>query len=105
MRLPSIKTLEQITHDRVGARRVRKILEQHTYSYARSSGYALRECDHLIVRGGNGVEHINSGHNTKSPAIDYVNCGDPYTTTLMYVWGRGYVVGCWGDIVERGKYD
>lgn len=106
MSLPSIKTLATITHDRAGARKVRKILEEHTYSYAHSSGYdALRECDHLIVRGGNGVEHIEKGHNAKSPAIDYVNCGDPYTTTLMFVAGRGYVVGCWGDIVERGLYD
>ena len=51
-----------------------------------------------------GVEYIPHGHNAKSPAIEYCNSGDTYTTTLMFVNGR-YRVGCWGDIVERGDYD
>lgn len=98
MNLPSIKTLEQIAHDRDGARRMRKFLESGFSAHS-----VLLACDQFI-RKGCGVEHIPRGNNAKSPAIDYVNCGDTYTTTLMYVHGRGYVVGCWGDIVERGDY-
>jgi hypothetical protein len=51
-----------------------------------------------------GVEYIPSGKNQKSPAIDYVNSGDTYDVTLMYVHYRGFKVGSWGDIVERGNY-
>lgn len=51
-----------------------------------------------------GVEYIPHGHNDKSPAIEYCNAGDTYTTTLLFVNGR-YRVGSWGDIVERGHYD
>lgn len=69
-----------------------------------------RACDALegcndYIRKACGVEHIDRGRNSKSPAIDYVNCGDTYITTLMFVHGRGFVVGCWGDIVERGDYE
>lgn len=51
-----------------------------------------------------GVEYIPAGHNSKSPAIEYCNAGDTYTTTLLFVNGS-YRVGDWGSIVERGNYD
>lgn len=51
-----------------------------------------------------GVEYISPGHNEKSPAIEFLNTGDPYTATLLFIRGV-YRVGCWGDIVERGNYD
>jgi hypothetical protein len=50
-----------------------------------------------------GVEYIEKGSTAKSPAIEYLNAGDTYAATLLYVNGR-YRVGCWGDIVERGNY-
>ena len=50
-----------------------------------------------------GVEHQTAGSNRRSPAIDFLNTGDPYELTLLYVRGR-FRVGCWGDIVERGNY-
>ncbi len=56
------------------------------------------------ITGCYGVETIAAGSNARSPRIEYCNAGDPYATTLMYVSGRGYVVGCWGDIVEKGNY-
>lgn len=106
MRLPSIKTLATITHDMAGAMCVRRMLEDDA-NCSLCSTYPhklLAQVSHYI-RKGCGTESIPKGHNAKSPAIDYVNCGDPYITTLMFVVGRGYVVGCWGDIVERGNYD
>lgn len=51
-----------------------------------------------------GVEYIPAGSNKRSPAITYLNTGDCYDLTLMYVNGR-FRLGCWGDIVERGNYN
>jgi hypothetical protein len=51
-----------------------------------------------------GVEHIYRGSNKRSPSIDYLNTGDSYELTIMYVRGR-FRIGCWGDIVERGNYN
>jgi hypothetical protein len=53
---------------------------------------------------GYGVEYIAKGHNAKSPAIEYINFGDTYDITLMYLNSR-YIVGSWGNIVERGNYE
>ena len=50
-----------------------------------------------------GVEYIPAGRNRRSPSIEYVNAGDTYLDTILWTRGR-YVVGCWGDIVERGNY-
>ena len=55
------------------------------------------------IMDGHGVEYIPAGRNRRSPAIEYINMGDTYRTTIMMVRGR-YVVGCWGYIVERGNY-
>ena len=123
MRLPSIKTLR----DRIErpyrlpdgtAEAIRAILECKTVeSVCEISGAASRmvgSCYHRPslpvkleaingIMDGCGVEYIPAGRNRRSPAITYVNVGDPYLTTLMWVRGR-YVVGCWGDIVERGNY-
>ena len=55
------------------------------------------------IMDGHGVEYIPAGRNRRSPAIEYINMGDTYLTTIMMVRGR-YVVGCWGYIVERGNY-
>jgi len=59
---------------------------------------------------GCGVEYIPAGRGRRSPAICYVNLGDTYDTTALYVkTNRGaggcFRVGSWGDIVERGNYE
>lgn len=51
-----------------------------------------------------GVEYINKGKNRKSPSITYLNTGDSYGLTILYVKGR-FRVGDWGSIVEIGNYD
>ena len=50
-----------------------------------------------------GVEFIAAGSNKRSPSIEYVNVGETYRDTVLWTRGR-YIVGCWGDIVERGDY-
>lgn len=120
MNLPSIKTLKTITPDR--AKELRSVLEitkrsdletlLATGKYPATDAYTgpcsitkikLSIADEIL--GTCGVEYIYAGHNAKSPAIEYCNTGDSYAWTLMYVSGKGYRVGCWGDIVERGNYD
>lgn len=32
--------------------------------------------------------------------FNYCNAGDTYNTTLLYIPGKGFRVGCWGDFVE-----
>ena len=70
---------------------------------------------HLIVRamegaerryvdlGTFGVEYIERGRNQRSPAITYLNAGDTYEWTILYINGQ-FRVGCWGGIVEKGNY-
>ena len=50
-----------------------------------------------------GVEFIPAGGNKRSPSIEYINVGETYRDTVLWTRGR-YIVGCWGDIVERGSY-
>lgn len=124
MRLPSIKTIR----DRIerpyrlpegNAEAIRSILECKTVeAVCELSGAASRmfgACYHRPslqsvkleaindLMEGCGVECIPAGSNKRSPAIEYVNVGDTYMDTIMWTRGR-YVVGCWGDIVERGNY-
>lgn len=51
-----------------------------------------------------GVEGMQEGNNQRSPGFDYLNTGDSYELTIMYIRGR-FRIGCWGDIVERGNYN
>ena len=51
-----------------------------------------------------GVEHIPHGKNKKSPEITYLNTGETFGLTILFVNGQ-YRLGAWGDIVERGNYD
>lgn len=53
---------------------------------------------------GHGVEGQSAGTNAKSPQFKYVNMGDTYDMTIMYIYGRGFKVSDWGTIVERGNY-
>jgi len=112
--IPSIKTLmnlrdftnQPITRDQ--AKHIRRIMHravtraEKRLLYPQSSHRgALAAIDAIL--NGCGVERIEQGSNRRSPAIDYVNMGDTYDTTVMVVRGR-FRVGCWGDIVERGNY-
>jgi hypothetical protein len=97
---PSIKTIEKgLKIERKVAQQIRRIMEgpSHIDGHTR-----LHRIDVLI--GSYGVECIPHGHNLKSPTIYYCNKGDTYAITVLKVNGR-FRIGCWGDIVERGKYD
>jgi len=112
--IPSIKTLmnlrdftnQPITRDQ--AKSIRGIMERAVTRaekhllYPHSSHRGALAAINAVLNGC-GVERIEPGNNNRSPAIDYVNMGDTYDTTVMIVRGR-FRVGCWGDIVDRGNY-
>lgn len=54
---------------------------------------------------GHGVEGQSAGTNAKSPSFEYVNMGDTYTATILYVYGRGFRISDWGTLIERGNYE
>lgn len=93
---------------RIARRAMNRLLSEPEYQYSHRS-FAVRDALLLTEAacpdlGTFGVEGIERGHNQRSPAIEYLNAGDTYEITLLYVRGQ-FRVGCWGDIVERGHYD
>lgn len=97
---PSVKAIRQAFGQRLMrgyATRIRRIMEDSP-----NTPGALARIDNIL--GTHGVEYIQQGHDSKSPAILYCNAGDAYSTTIMKVNGR-FRIGCWGDIVERGSYE
>jgi len=109
-RLPSVKTLAEVFGDR--AKEARKILEMTREELATLPAgearikeclnppktYNVRmNCLNAICDGSFGVEgfQLDNGE-----WCDYLNTGDTYTPTLLYVFGK-YRVGCWGDIAEK----
>lgn len=93
---------------RVARRALNKLRDSDDYRYCHDS-FAVRDAMLLAEAacpdvGTFGVEYVPEGNNSRSPAIDYLNSGDTYELTLLYVNGR-FRVGCWGDIVERGNYN
>lgn len=117
VRLKYAKQFQESSHTRGdyvkrAARFSRKIFNvlSETADYAHShDSFAVR--DAMLAAefffpdlGTFGVEHIREGKNSRSPAIDYLNSGDTYGMTVLYVSGR-FRAGCWGDYAERGNYD
>jgi hypothetical protein len=115
---PSVKTIAAIRPDgkplepaAVAAVRAAMVAVERLDYFDRKPSHvrqALETIDTAI--GGYGVEYIPAGRGSRSPAIYYVNLGDTYDTTALYVkTNRGaggcFRVGSWGDIVERGSYE
>lgn len=101
---PSEKTIlaafkDLWTHDgrdpKVSARRLKQAL-------AGSWKAAMEEANTLL--GGHGVEYLPAEDDDfrSAKGVEYVNMGDTYTTTLLYDrTSRRYIIGSWGDLVER----
>lgn len=113
-RLPSIKTLDAAFPGK--GKELRLALESIAYCdslpvvqdlirscYHRPSTSHRRMVALDSIAETMGVEYIAEGEGSKSPAIEYLNTGDTYTPTILYVNGS-YRVGSWGDLVERGSY-
>ena len=84
-------------------RKLDELRELDEYRYCHDS-FAVR--DALLIAearfvdiGTFGVEYIPRGGNQRSPAIDYLNAGDAYDLTVLYVNGQ-FRAGDWGSYVE-----
>lgn len=97
---------------RAAARYARRKLDElrgrDDYRY-RHDSFAVRDAmliaeARFVDLGTFGVEHIPQGDDRRSPAIDYLNAGDPYAMTVLYVNGQ-FRAGDWGYYVERGNYE
>lgn len=103
MQLPTVKAMTARGFQPEEAKAIRQLMER----FAQRHPYGTRPTVTMdkindIMRG-HGVEYIPAGSSSRSPAIEYVNMGDTYDTTVMWVRGT-FRIGCWGDIVERGAY-
>ena len=91
---------------RTARRQLKRLLGMADYRYSHQS-FAVRDAlllaEAICETPTYGVEQIERGKGHGSPAITYLNAGDPYLTTAAYINGRFCVVN-WGSIVERGSY-
>lgn len=54
-----------------------------------------------VILGTHGVESLGPVDHLYGPPYEYLNAGDPYTSTLIYCRRTdSLTVGCWGDIAE-----
>lgn len=101
---PSLKTLTRRGFTETESAEIRRLIKRYETKYPFSRPRPVHTLESISsVIGGFGVETIPQGPNSRSPEIVYVNMGDTYDTTVMWVDGN-FRVGCWGDIVERGNY-
>lgn len=111
--IPTAKTIAA----RIGctienARAIRRAMESHERGGAPFATDTLEAISAILDECG--AESIPPGDGPRSPSIEYVNRGDTYDPTILYLdgvshggrsTGRGrWAVGSWGDIVERGRY-
>ena len=107
-RLPSVKTLSRVFEDPKQARAILEMTRDQLLGLPAGDARE-RECLHpprtydirmhcldAIDEGLCGVEAFQD---KRGDWVDYLNTGDPYTTTLCYRNGR-YFVACWADLVE-----
>lgn len=117
VRYPSVKTLLSIPGlSREDAIKLRKVLdgrikpwdlftdiaEPHCGSPASFAWEAKMKAADKIL-GTHGVEWLGyecTRWENHPEGFDYCNAGDTYNWTLIHVPGKGFRVGCWGDMVE-----
>ena len=105
MRIPTVATMVKRGFAEAEAIKIRELMEKYEKKHPAGDRAPVHTLEAISgVMDGCGYEYIKHGHNAKSPAIHYVNMGDTYSTTVLFVRGN-FQIGCWGNIVERGNYD
>lgn len=104
MRLPTVKLMVKRGFTEEQATKIRKLMEKFADRYPFGDVKPAKTMENIGSIMGCEIQEIRKGRNQKSPAITYVNTGDPYDTTVMWVQGQ-FVIGNWGYYVERGNYD
>lgn len=115
MAIPTPKTIAaRLSVSIETARAVRRAMERHAAPFATET---LETIGDILDAGGfdhSGPEFIQPGDGPRSPSIEYLNTGETYAPTVLFLdgvshggrsTGRGrWAVGNWGDTVERGRY-
>jgi len=102
--IPSVAVIASLGCAPDQAVKIRKLIENFEARYPLGTRPMVTLNKIGRIMGHPEVCSIPKGNNAKSPAIYYVNAGDTYSTTMMWVNGR-FKVGNWGSIVERGNYN
>ena len=101
---PSLALLERRGFTREQAKNIRAEIVRYEQKYRFSRPIPWNTLERIGKHmGGEEVQEIPPGTGARSPRILYVNKGDPYETTVLWIGGN-FRIGCWGDIVERGNY-
>lgn len=105
MNIPTIKRMQKFGFSPDEATKIRAAME----GYYRKHPFGDRRPRHTLAKisdimNGEGVEEVPEGNNQRSPFIMYVNTGDLYHWTVMWVNGR-FQIGDVGSIIERGNYN
>lgn len=86
------------------AQKIRGLIDKYNSKYPFSRPRPVSTFAKIsLLLNANGVESIPKGKNLRSPEITYVDKGDSYDETLMFINGR-FRLGCWGAYVEQGNY-
>lgn len=106
-RIPTVKTILSHFTDltKEQAKEIRLLMEEGSgyFINSRRVEKAMSRIDEVL--GTHGVEFIAKGKNKKSPAFWYCNSGDPYSPTVLCVKDKGFRLGCYADLVEKGNYE
>lgn len=109
--IPTVKNMISHGFTEEQAKKIRAVLEDFTRRFPGGYNKQLQLVRPITtlekicrILNGCDVQSIPEGTNSRSPAIHYVNMGDTYDTTVMYVGYRQWRIGDWGSIVERGNY-
>ena len=114
MNLPSIKTIQGLGFvDLRQAKSIRACMERYEnggYYSGSHESFDIQDCliDINKIMDGYGVEgSIEPDQDTAKWDIQYVNMGDTYTPTIIYVSDgnparltEGFKVMCWGNLFE-----
>jgi hypothetical protein len=104
MNLPSVKLMVSRGFKQDEAEKIRTRMENYRKNYPFGDKRPTHTMDCIDkIMDGNGVEDQPAGSNQKSPAFLYVNMGDTYDTTVLWVGGN-FVISNAGYFYERGNY-
>ena len=104
MNLPSVKLMVSRGFKQDEAEKIRARMEVYRKKYPWGNKRPINALgDICTIMDGNQVEDQPAGSNQKSPAFLYVNMGDTYDTTVLWVNGN-FVISNAGYFYERGNY-
>jgi hypothetical protein len=103
---PRVPTAKRISRYLLVSNAVANELRKCMLAPSTSAELTLQACNGILDRAGYmyfGVEYMQKGKGRNSPAFMYLNSGDSYCSTIVFINGN-FQISSWGDIVEGGNY-